>query len=375
MAAKSAPSRPGTLEDLHLVDLDLHPNESSGLMPARSARLLESFGWHTAFWTVLDDGLVDHCIALVGRDSDAASPTAGWEIRRLRAHVTSQTAETEDCEAIARQGEWIYAFGSHYGSKSGPLQAKRHFVARFHEEDVTAPDDEGDPHVDLQVVETRFALHAMVNDALRTADVRLNALGPKARKRIVTRTRRQAIADGEDWFWRVRWDDLPVNIEGAAFRPDGAVLLGLRYPVTVDGHPLVVEVDGIEGLFEAGGEAPVVRGVWEVRGVGAPDELTGVRDLHIQGNVLHLLVGNIDATGVGSVLLEDHPEGAVARSAHWRVKLPAGRHGGALTATPVRSFDDLERVEGMAADEHGDFFYVSDEDDRVKTRFTSTSFG
>ena len=375
MADKTAPSRPGTLDDLHLVDLDLHPNESSGLMPAHAPELLETFGWHAAFWTVLDDGVVDHCIALFGRRADAASLTAGWEIRRLRGHVTSQTALTEDCEAIARHGDWIYVFGSHYGSKSGPLQAKRHFVARFHEGDVTGPDEEGEPHVDLQVVETRFALHARVNDALRAADVELNALGPKARKKIVTRTRRQAIAEGEDWFWRVRWDDLPINVEGAAFRPDGAVLLGLRYPVSVDGHPLVVEVEGIDRLFEGAGEAPVVRGVWEVRGVGAPHELTGVRDLHIDGHVLHLLVGNIDATGVGSVLLEDHPEGAGARSAHWRVKLPAGRHGGAVTATPVRSFDDLERVEGMAGDEQGDFYYVSDEDDRVKTRFTSTSFG
>ena len=47
---------------------------------------------------------------------------------------------------------------------------------------------------------------------------------------------------------------------GAAFRIDGSLLLGLRFPVATDGRPIIVEVNGVERLFEPGSAMPEVEG-------------------------------------------------------------------------------------------------------------------
>ena len=45
--------------------------------------------------------------------------------------------------------------------------------------------------------------------------------------------------------------DLPLNVEAAAFTPAGTLLLGLRFPVTDKGEPILVEIAGVEGMFDA----------------------------------------------------------------------------------------------------------------------------
>ena len=70
----------------------------------------------------------------------------------------------------------------------------------------------------------------------------------------------------------------PINVEGAAFR-DGAeapkggsptLLLGLRFPVTAEGHPIVVEIEGIERLFKPGNRLPEVHGACSGPFLGRP---------------------------------------------------------------------------------------------------------
>ena len=119
-------------DGLHRLELNLHPNEASGLLTVEDEPLLESHGWEFAFWAVLDEGEIENCVAIIGHKRDAAI-SGGWEIERLHAAPPGDARKTEDAEAITRYDGWIYVFGSHFGSKDGPLQPKRGFVARFRE--------------------------------------------------------------------------------------------------------------------------------------------------------------------------------------------------------------------------------------------------
>jgi hypothetical protein len=173
----------------------------------------------------------------------------------------------------------------------------------------------------------------------------------------------------------VHGDDVPINVEGAAFRPDGSLLLGLRYPVAASGRPLLVDLDGIERLFAPGDDLPEVRGFWSLDAVGRNGTMAGVRDLDLAGGELHVVTGNIDARDKGSVLLEDHPGGRDTVATHWRCPLPVGQRSGELPAQLVREFPELPRIEGVAVDDDGACYYVSDEDEHVLVRHTRLLVG
>ena len=48
------------------VSLNLPPNEASGLLVTENDALLEAHGWDCALWTVLGEGEIQECIALMG---------------------------------------------------------------------------------------------------------------------------------------------------------------------------------------------------------------------------------------------------------------------------------------------------------------------
>jgi hypothetical protein len=357
--------------ELPTIGLDLSPNEASGLLVLRDRGLLDAHGWERAFWVVLDEGPVEHCVAAVGHRRDAPLDQ-GWEIERLSAAPSGDSGKTEDAEALARHDGWVYVFGSHFGSKDGPLQPKRHFVARFREDAVRHLSE--DPAVDVQVRRRSFVLHRVVNDALQAMGPPLTPLGPRSREAFVTATRHRGVDKAKRWDGLVHGDDLPLNVEGAAFRTDGSLLLGLRYPVAADGRPLLVDLDGVDRLFEQD-ETPEVRGFWLLDAIGRDGEMAGVRDLDLAGDELHVVTGNIDAREKGSILLEDHPGGRDTVSTHWRCLLPAGQRGGELAASALREFPTFPRIEGIAVHDDGRVYYVSDEDERVLVRHTHLFLG
>jgi hypothetical protein len=346
--------------ELASIDLDLDPNEASGLLPVADHPLLEAHGWDEAFWVVLDEGTVDVSVAVVGHAA-GAEIGSGWGIERLHALVEGEQATTEDAEAIARHDGWIYVFGSQFGRKDGPLQPKRSFVARFREPDVRHVLEP--PAAPMAVVRPPFLLHRLVNDALREGGPETVRLGPRSHRALIAATR----ARGRR---QVREDDLPLNVEGAAFRDDGSLLLGLRFPTTADGRPLLVDLDGIQRLFEPGGRLPEVRGFWVLDAVGRDGTMAGVRDLTLHEGELHVVTGNIDAREKGSVLLENYSEGAHTMATHWRCRLPDGRRSGRLQAERVREFPELSAIEGVAIDHQDRVFYVSDEDEGVIVKHT-----
>lgn len=348
-------------DDLTRMEFDLGPNEASGLETFHNERVLADHDWDVAFWAVLDDVDVHEAIGVLGHRHGEPLRT-GWEAERLHATYPAGLGKTEDAEAVSEHGGYIYIFGSHYGSKDGPLQRKRQFVARFHEGEVVEAFG-GDP-IALQVKHTGLTngLHRAVNDALRDRDIALAEPGDNVRAAFLEPD------DDTPEDMRPADGDHPINIEGSEFLTNGIAFLGLRWPVTADGRPIVVAVEGIPAWF-SGGRRPRVIAVHVIDAIGDNGAKAGVRDLAIAGGRLHVVTGNIDSRDKGSVLLTDHSDGADTVNTHFRCALPSTEQDSQLDAEVVRAFPDLPRIEGIAA-EYGHFFYVSDEDEGVDMRFT-----
>jgi hypothetical protein len=347
---------------VHTVDLDLHPNEASDLLPLDNDDVLASRGWDRGFWTVLDEGAVERCVALIGHRRGPDEDADSWEVARPRFRPAKNGDATEDAEACARHDGWIYLVGSHYGGKSGPIEGKRAFLARFRESDIGGDVDSCEPPMEIAM--NKLRLHRAVNDALGAFGPALLGPGRKVRKRFV---KAKPDGVGKRARRRVHPDDAPINIEGATFGEDGSLILGLRYPVTREGHPILVELAGVQRMFEDRRAAPVARRFWVLENVGGAEEPAGIRALHREGRRVHAIVGSLDATDKGSTLLEDIPEGGLAACSHQAFRLTGTGGVTNLRAEHVQDFD-LRNVEGLAAGSGGRFFYVTDEDDRVHIR-------
>jgi hypothetical protein len=354
--------------ELHQYNLDMYPNEASGLLAIENEALLGEHGWDLAFWVVLDEGTVQDCVALAGHRREAGDLGEGWEIERLHAVPVGDTKQTEDCEALTRFGGYVYVVGSHFGSKRGPLEPKRGFIARFREADVLHATE--DPAAEIIVSRPSFVMHRLINDAFKEHGVDLLPLDPSLREAFIDETVKLGKKKKKRWAGLVREGDYPMNVEGATFRPDGNLLIGLRFPTASDGKPILVEVSGIDRLFEPGSAPPRVEGFWTLDAVGRGGEIAGVRDLTFVNDELHVQTGDLDSAGKASLLLESYPGGRGTVSTHWRVKMPEGQHSGHLDAEPIREFPEHARVEGIAATGDGRFFYVVDEDEGVHLRLT-----
>ena len=340
---------------LRLVEFLVAGNEASDLLPVRSAALLRAHGARRGFWTVLDEGPVEQCLALLLERDDGH-----WEAHHVAADAGRENGRTEDGEALAHHDGWVYVFGSHFGSKGGPLRPRRAFVARFREDDAVAGP------LPVRVVRNRFRLHRAVNDALAAAPLTLLPPGDRVRQRFIVETLARGTARAKSWVTRLAADDLPINVEAAAFTPAGTALLGLRFPVTAEGEPVYVELAGVPEMFDDPERPGDLRalGAYALTGVTPPGALAGFRAITPTGDGGYAAVtGSIDALGKGSVLLDDHPHGGAVTSRHVRFRHDAG--GGALVAGEVvAELAPFHHVEGLA-ELAGRCYYVTDEDHRV----------
>jgi hypothetical protein len=348
-------------------DIDHPRNEASGLVHLSSRAIADRYGWREAFWIVSDEGNAEEAVGALGRDHAGA-----WEVRRLagKAKGRSTSHSTSDAEAIARAGSWIYVFGSQFGEKAGPLEPSRHWVARFNE--ALVEPGRKSLRGRLRVVRPAFLFHRLINDALRESGVELIERGEREHDDQVLPAEERGDATGASWRDRLRDDDHPVNVEAATFLPHGRLLLGLRYPCTADGHPIIVEVDGVDRLFarkklrqRLGG--PTVTRVVYLANVGSPDAACGVRDLAAQGTRIHAITGDLDSDADDSAVIADHPEGARRHSCHHLFELPRSTDM-ALEATLVREFDEQANVEGITVSDDGTVWYVHDAETIVLER-------
>lgn len=353
---------------MHGIDIELHPNEASDLCHLTSGWALEARGWDLAFVTVLDEAAAEDCVALLGH-ADGAEPGQGWEALRVPTAPRSSAGRTEDAEACAAHDGWIYLLGSQFGKKSGPLSARRSWIARLGQDDLAASLDGGSP-APLEIARLRFGLHRAVNDALAASAVEPIALGGESRAAYIDATIERGREKGKRWDGMVRPGDHPINVEGAEFRGNGKLLLGLRYPVSAAGCPLIVELEDVEDCFAEPDRVPGCGNVWELAGAGSRAEPRGIRALEARpGDHFDVIVGNLDAADKAATLLADHPEGRRSDSVHARFSLPLLAGGGPTEVEYVYEFEELtKRIEGVANAPDGHTYYVIDEDGRVGLR-------
>ena len=132
-------------------------------------------------------------------------------------------------------------------------------------------------------------------------------------------------------------------------------MLGLRFPVTASGQPIIVELKEVDGAFRSAGWWPVVRAIRVLTGAGSPRAPVGIRDLELAGDELHVLVGGIEPE------LVDHAPPPSARSfAHRVARWTRGAEAASLPTRLVRRFQPGQRVEGLAGDGAGGFVYVAE---------------
>src|SRR5689334_21504761 len=290
---------------MHETDLHLDPNEASDLCRVFGPDELVRRGWERAFVTVLDEATAENAIALLAHAAGAPLDE-GWTAVRVPADAGVRNGKTEDAEACASRDGYVYLVGSQFGKKRGPLNAKRSWIARVSEAAIARALDDGTP-AELEVVRMRFGLHRAINDALAGLD--LIPLGPLGQASYVDATIAKGVA--KSWAGRVHATDHPVNIEAAEFTADGKLLLGLRYPVTADGHPILVELENVNGLFADPVAESRCGSAWVLPDAGSPEAPVGFRALDTRvGHEYDAIVGDLDAIGKNATVLADHPEGA-----------------------------------------------------------------
>jgi hypothetical protein len=303
--------------------------------------------WHAAYWTAVDEAPAPECLRIVAR----IGPGAGeWRVKPVAGRVDRGSRKTQDVEGLARFDGWVYLIGSQYGGPGGPLESRRSFLARFRE-----PRGAPSKAVRMEVVRDRFRLHRAINDALAVSRLPLARLSEKASRGFIRRTRTFGRREHKVWADRILPGDLPLNVEGASFDDQGGLLLGLRFPVTASGQPIIVELGEIEGAFGSPGWWPVVRAIRVLTGAGSPRAPVGIRDLELSGDALHVLVGGIEPE------LVEHAPAPSARAFEHRVGRWTRRAKAASLPTRlVRRFRPGQRVEGLAGDGAGGFAYVAE---------------
>ena len=116
---------------------------------------------------------------------------------------------------------------------------------------------------------------------------------------------------------RLNDDYWPIDIEGAGFLKRGALLIGLRYPVTCEGYPLLMELESLDGYFDAMRISPGVAKVFRMQDTGDIAHLTDTCSLRFHGDTLHIITGGIDNRPGVSLLFQQHPEGGGADCGHY----------------------------------------------------------
>ncbi|QEG01923.1 hypothetical protein Mal15_60040 [Stieleria maiorica] len=358
------------------IQIESEHVEISALTACYNRRVLDAFGFGQAFWVVSDDTVAHRSVALLGRqtrdhkDAGTDSPDA-WSIVRLKTRLSKHSTdkETDDPECVARVGGWIYVFGSHFGSKSGPLEPERHFVARFNESLVRIKGNK--LKTEMDVCRVPFALHRAINDAIAQRDIELIPEG----RQVLANYIRATIAAYEDekpkWRRRLHHSDRPINIEGTAFLPNGRLLVGLRYPVTSEGNPILVEIDGIDRLFEKRGVKRFGRlkatRVFVLENVGNPDQPAGIRAMIQRGHTVYAVSGDLDSAPDESQVLADHPAGFEAPNRYHVFEIPEGPDYGVahIKVDTKLTFEDQDNIEGIAVTDDGLVWLAHDRDETI----------
>jgi len=346
-----------------LIDLGPKAPEASSILRIDDAELLRGYGFDRGFWVCIDESRGEQSLALLGHAPDDA-PHEGWRVERIDAGAAPDE-KTEDAEALTRDERgYVYVFGSQYGSKAGPLQPRRAFIGRFHEPGFTATET---PTVEL--FRRPFLLHRKINDALRSSGIALLPLGPNMQSRYIAKTMREGARKDATWRELLRFEDWPINLEGATYVGDDVFLLGLRFPTTADGHPLIVRVRGLGRWADAGGNddaALEVELAAVLTGLGDRAYPVGVRDMTTHDGRLHVLAGAIGTERKPSAIEIDYAGYRRVDCVHVQTAMPGATGVAELQSETVHAFEGHPNIEGLEFDGRSEWVYVLDEDERLR---------
>lgn len=303
------------MSGLERLRLSSKRREASSLLAIESPAVLATLGATAAWWTCHDEGDLDAMVSIVTVDGDR------WSVRPIEFETGRR--ERTDAEALARSDGSVFVFGSGFTDKSGQVDRRRAFIARFRETAAIAGP-------------TRPDVLDLGTDLLDSVTTALGAI---------------ALLEADE-------PDRLINIEGAAFVGDD-LFLGLRWPVSDDGQPLLVRV--------AKAAAALTAPDWSVEtftglemsahavDVGAsPKRPAGVRGLTAIGSEVHLVVGQTERS-----LTAKKVKSAAAR--HVRVDVA----GSSFAASDVETFEGFRKVEGVAPAPGGGWLYALDDEDAI----------
>ncbi len=345
------------LSNVELKDLE---GEASALLPCDNETLLAAYKLDRAFWSLRDTGPLEQAVLLIGHRRDR-EPHKGWLCKPMKARLNVQR-DTEDAQLVARQGDWIYVLGSQSGDPDGVLDPARSFVARFSETAVRA--SVATARLDIEIANRPFLVHRAVNDALKRSGLPLIPLAAHALNTFILPTIEEGYAARAAWAPRLEKEDYPIRVDGLVFLPGASALLGLRFPMTAEGAPLLVRIDDLARCFsENAALTASIAGF--LSGAGSAERPVGIRALQRTGagddagETVDVLTGPLGSPGHRDALAHDYPGSESAPCRHWRIELPSGRGtGGALEAELLRQFDERD-VEGFAEDAGGRWHYLS----------------
>ena len=256
-----------------------------------------------------------------------------WTVRAIDLTVLSvakaeggQSTERTDAEALARIGDTVFVFGSNFTDKSGTFDERRAFVARFAETSAVAGS------ASVEILELGTTLVDLVSTALASTGL--------------------LVADD---------DRAVINLEGAAF-VGSDLWLGLRWPVSEHGQPLLVGLPGAgdvlaDPLWSSEALRALDASAVVAVDVGASAKRpAGVRGMTVCEGTLHLVTGQTER-GLAAKKVK------AGRALHVQVDGSLdGPHAGSIE---VQTFEGYRKVEGLAPMAHGRWLYSLDDEDAI----------
>ena len=352
---------------MHETDLHLDPNEASDLCHVLTPEVRARHGWDRAMLTVLDEACAEDCLALLVHEQDCpldeglGGAARARRSRRRRGQDRGRGSlrrarrpRLRDRLAVREEG------GAAVGA---PLvdRARERAVARAGRSPAAA-----------RRSRSRGCGSASIAPSTTRSPPRRSsccALGPLARKVYIDATIAAGEKSGKRWAGRMQPDDQPINVEAAEFRADGRLLLGLRYPVTADGHPLLVEIHDVESLFADPDAQPRAGAVWWLENVGSAQRADRVpRPGYARRRPLRRDRRRPRRRQQVGHRAGGPPGGRSRRLRARPLRAPRTATAARSHAEVVHHFGDIRRVEGVAIDHEGHSHYVIDEEGHVALR-------
>ncbi len=327
------------------IELRGRINEASAMLRVSSPTLLHLLGTEQAFWIAHDEAGLKTMMSLVhptaGEDDED-----GWEISTVRLSTAEKGARLTDAEAVAYAQGQVFVFGSGFVGPGGVPDRRRSFVARFSEDSVTREGKAGGLTAVASVLDLGTTVTASVHNGVQAQNIQLLKPNKKARRRL----KRSTDGSGTDL----------VNIEGAAFAGD-SLALGLRWPVSKHGQPLVAIIEGAAPVLCADdwsvaalADCPVSILVLDTD--ASKNRPAGIRAMSApeppSSRTVHAVTGSTDRDMAAG-------DPGAASSLHIEVNLDSGK------TNQVQTFDGQRKVEALAPGPPGGWIYAVDDEDAI----------